>query len=144
LKVKKVPGRTPRLTDRQKGQLRGRILGKDPRQFQFDFALWTRAIVRDLIAAKFGVTYSVQQVGNILREMGLSPQRPLVRAYEQDPERVRRWTERESPAIHAKAKKMGATIYFPDEAGVRTDYHAGTTWGAVGRTSIISPSSKDA
>lgn len=42
------------------------ILAKDPRQFQFDFALWTRAIVRDLIAAKFGVTYSVQQVGNIL------------------------------------------------------------------------------
>ena len=107
MKVKKIPGRTPRLTDRQKGQLRGMILAKDPRQFQFYFALWTRAIVRDLIAAKFGVTYSVQQVGNILREMGLSPQRPLVRAYEQDPERVRRWTERESPAIHAKAKKDG-------------------------------------
>ena len=72
MKVKKTPGGTPGLTDRQKGQLRGMILGKDPRQFQFDFALWTRAIVRDLIAAKFGVTSNVQQVGNILREMGLA------------------------------------------------------------------------
>ena len=53
------------------------------------------------------MTYSVQQVGNILREMGLSPQRPLVRAYEQDPERVRRWTERESPADTRQGKEDG-------------------------------------
>ncbi|MGH9566375.1 MAG: IS630 family transposase [Candidatus Angelobacter sp.] len=137
LVVKKAPGPTPKLSDREKARLRGMILGKDPRQFQFDFALWTRRIVRDLIMEKFGVELSVQQVGNILRELGLSPQRPLVRAYEQDPERVRCWKEQEYPAIHAEAKKAGATIYFADEAGVRTDYHAGTTWGAVGRTPIV-------
>ena len=46
-----------------------------------------------------GVDYTPQAIGNILRDMGLSPQRPLVRAYEQDPERVRRWKEEEYPAI---------------------------------------------
>jgi transposase len=137
LKVKKASGPAPRLSDRQKSQLRGMIMGKDPRQFQFDFVLWTRKIVRELIIKRFGVEYSLQQVGNILRELGLSPQRPLVRAYQADPERVRRWKTEEYPAIHAEAKKVGATIYFADEAGVRTDYHAGTTWGAVGRTPIV-------
>ncbi|MGH7448209.1 MAG: IS630 family transposase [Longimicrobiales bacterium] len=137
LKVKKAPGPVPRLTDRQKARLRGMVLGKDPRQFQLDFAMWTRKLVRDVIVRKFDVELSVQQVGNILHELGLSPQRPLVRAYEQDPERVRRWKEEQYPAIHAEARKAGATIYFADEAGVRTDHHTGTTWGAIGRTPVV-------
>ena len=32
---------------------------------------------------------------------------------------------------------MGATIYVADEAGVRSDYHAGTTWAPVGRTPVV-------
>ena len=31
----------------------------------------------------------------------------------------------------------GATIYFLDEAGVRSDYHAGTTWAPVGQTPVV-------
>jgi transposase len=62
-------------------------LGKEPRQLQLDFALWTRELVREVIRRKFGVEYTLQAAGNILRDLGLSPQRPLVRAYEQDPER---------------------------------------------------------
>ena len=87
LMVKKAPGRTPRLAEKQREQLRKWIVGKDPRQLQFDFALWTRQMVRDLIKREFGVDYTPQAIGDILRDMGLSPQRPLVRAYEQDPER---------------------------------------------------------
>ena len=54
------------------------------------------------------------------------PQRPLFRAYQQDPQAVERWKTQEYPAIHAEAKKVGASIYFADEASVRSDYHAGT------------------
>ncbi len=137
LMVKKAPGRTPRLAGKQREQLRKWIVGKDPRQLQFDFALWTRQMVRDLIKREFGVDYTPQAVGNILRDMGLSPQRPLVRAYEQDPERVRRWKEEEYPAIVNAAKAAGGRIFFCDEAGIRTDYHSGTTWAPVGRTPIV-------
>ena len=70
-------------------------------------------------------------VGRLLRMMGLSPQRPRHRAYEQDPDAVQRWKSQEFPAIRAEAKKTGATAYFADEAGVRSDYHAGTTWAPV-------------
>lgn len=137
LMVKKAPGRAPRLAGKQREQLRKWIVGKDPRQLQFDFALWTRQMVRDLIKREFGVDYTPQAVGNILRDMGLSPQRPLVRAYEQDPERVRRWKEEEYPAIVKAAKAAGGRIFFGDEAGIRTDYHSGTTWAPVGRTPIV-------
>jgi transposase len=137
LMVKKAPGPTPRLTEEQREQLRKWVVGKDPRQLQFDFALWTRQMVRDLVKSKFGVDYTLPAVGNILRDMGLSPQRPLVRAYEQNPELVRRWKEEEYPAIVKAAKAAGGKIFFCDESGIRTDYHSGTTWAPVGQTPIV-------
>ena len=42
---------------------------------------------------------------------------------------MRRWKEAEYPAIAAE----GAAIYFADEAGIRSDHHAGTTWAPVGQ-----------
>ena len=135
--AKKAHGRPRRLSDQQMAQLRSLIIGWEPRQLQLDFALWTRELVREVIRRKFGVDYTLQAVGNILRDLGLSPQRPLVRAYEQNPERVRRWKEEEYPAIHAAAKAAGGSVFFCDEAGIRTDYHSGTTWAPVGQTPII-------
>jgi transposase len=135
--VKKSGGRPRRLSDRQLAQLRSLIVGREPRQLQLDFALWTRELVREVIRRKFEVEYTLQAVGNLLHDLGLSPQKPLVRAYEQNPERVRRWKEEEYPAIHAAAKAAGGSIFFCDEAGIRTDYHSGTTWAPVGQTPIV-------
>lgn len=134
MRVQRPAGPAPKLTERQAAQLRGIIIGPDPRQLQFEFALWTREMVRELIRRKFGVAFTPQGVGKLLHRLGLSPQRPLVRAYEQDPERVRRWKEEEYPAVHAEAITAGASVFFGDEAGVGTADHTGTTWAPVGRT----------
>lgn len=90
VRVRPVPGGTPKLTDAQTSQLVGWLVGHDPRQFQFDFALWTRTIVRELIRQKFGVEMTPQGIGKLRRRLGLSPQRPLYRAYQQDPDAVDR------------------------------------------------------
>ena len=74
-----------------------------------------------------------QGVGKLLHRLGLSPQRPLYRAYQQDPDAVRRREEEGFPAIRAQARREGAEVYFGDESGVRTDHHAGTTWARWGR-----------
>jgi transposase len=137
LKVRKPPGAVPKLTKQQMAQLRGIIIGKDPRQFQLGYALWTRALVREVIYRKFNVEFTLPAVGTILQKLGLSPQRPLVRAYEQDPERVRAWKQEVYPTIQADARAVGASIFFGDEAAVRTDYHSGTTWAPVGRTPVV-------
>ncbi len=105
------------------------MTGKDPRQLQFDFALWTRDMVRQLIGREFGVAMSASAVGRLLHRMGLSPQRPLWRAWQADEAKVAAWKEIEYPAIAKQARKLGATVYFADEAGIRSDHHAGTTWG---------------
>ena len=137
LRAKPVPGRPPSLSGGQLQRLYTLVVGNDPRQLQFAFALWTRAMVRELIGREFGVRLSEVSVGRLLRKLGLSPQRPLYRAYQQNPEAVARWKAETYPAIRAEAAQVGATIYFADEAGVRSDYHAGTTWAPVGHTPVV-------
>jgi transposase len=83
------------------------------------------------------VRLSEVSVGRLLRKLGLSPQRPLYRAYQQNPQAVARWKAETYPQIRREAASVGATIYFVDEAGVRSDYHAGTTWAPVGQTPVV-------
>ena len=137
LLARPVPGRPPRLGPLQMRKLWTLIVGTDPRQLQFDFALWTCDMVRELIRREFGVGLSAVSVGRLLAKMGMSPQRPLWRAYQQDPGAVQRWKEQEYPAIAVAAAAAGATIYFADEAGIRSDHHAGTTWAPVGQTPVV-------
>ena len=69
--------------------------------------------------------------------MGLSPQRPLYRAYQQNPGLVEEWKRVVYPEIRRLAAEEGAAIFFEDEASVRTDHHAGTTWAPVGQTPVV-------
>lgn len=94
-------------------------------------------MVAELIEREFQVIMSVSAVGRMLRKMGLSPQRPLWRAYQANPEAVEAWRTVEFPAIKAEAAKAGGTVFFQDEASVRSDYHAGTTWGLLGQTPVV-------
>jgi transposase len=137
LLARPVPGRPPRLKPLHMRRLWNLIVGTDPRQLQFEFALWTREMVRELIRREFGVGLSAVSVGRLLAKMGLSPQRPVWRAYQQDPEAVRRWQEEDYPSIAAQAAAEGATIWFADEAGIRSDHHAGTTCSPVGQTPVV-------
>ena len=94
-------------------------------------------MIRELITDKFGVRLSDVSVGRLLRKMGLSPQRPLRRAFQRDEEKVKEWQKKAYPEIQKLAKKEKATVYFGDEASVRSDYHSGTTWAPVGKTPVV-------
>jgi transposase len=137
LRSRKGTGRPRRLTAKQERQIFRWINGKDPRQHGFDFGLWTRLVVRKLIADKFGVNLNVTSVGKLLAKLGLTPQKPLKRAYERDPVAIEAWKLDTYPSLAKRAKKRGAEIYFWDESGFRADVVQGTTWGARGQTPVI-------
>lgn len=137
LRYQKIPGAKPKLSGPQLKKLYRIVSDKNPLQLKFEFALWTRDMVGELIWREFGVRLGLTTVGRLLRKLGLSPQRPLRRAYQQDSASVERWKTEEFPAIQAAARKDKATIYFGDEAGIRSDYHSGTTWAPVGKTPVI-------
>jgi len=108
-----------------------------PDQVKLPFALWTRDAVRDLIAQRWGVQLSVWTVGRYLQRWGFTPQKPLRRAYERDPQAVQRWLKEEYPAIRARARRAGATIFWGDESGMRSDHQAGRSWARRGETPVV-------
>lgn len=134
LAASKHPGRTPALTPRQKLQVRRWICGKDPRQYGFDFGLWTRKIVSKLIQEKLGATLGLTAVGRLLHSLDITPQKPLRRAYERDPAAIEKWKSEVYPRLRSRAKRRRAEIFFLDEAGVRSDQVLGETWGENGKT----------
>jgi transposase len=137
LTVKPAPGGPTLLTEEQTRRLYTLIVGSNPQQLSFDVGLWTRRIVRELMIREFGVAMTVQGVGGLLRRMGLSPQRPLHRAYRQNEESVRDWKQQTYPEIARRARETGAEVYFCDESSARSDHHAGTTWAPVGHTPVV-------
>ena len=130
-------GRPCKLTASQQAQVFRWINGKDPRQYGLDFGLWTRQIAAVLIEKKFGVQLGVTAVGRVLARLGLTPQKPLQRAYQRDPEAIERWQRETCPGIAAAAKRSAADIYFWDESGFRADTVHGKTWAAKGKTPVI-------
>jgi transposase len=137
LKAKPIPGKPPKLDGQQLQNLARIIREKNPLQMKFEYALWTLAMVRKLIRQEFDVRLSEVSVGRILKRLGFTPQRPLYRAWQQDPVLVERWREEEFPAIEKRAKKEKALIFFADESGIRSDHHTGTTWALKGQTPQI-------
>jgi transposase len=138
LDAAKRGGRPPKLDGHAMNWVYRTVADKNPQQLNFPFALWTAEMVQSLIAQRFNVKLSHSSVCRLLNQLGLSAQRPLWRAYQQDPDAVKQWLEKDYPAIRRRAKREGAHIFFADEAGVRSDYHSGTTWGKRGQTPIVS------
>jgi len=134
LSARKHPGRKPKLTSKQQLKIRNWICGKDPRQYGFDFGLWTRKIIALLIQEKFGITLKLTAVGRLLHKLEITPQKPLRRAYERDPIAIEKWKREQYPILRDRAKTEKAEIFFLDEAGVRSDQVLGKTWGEKGKT----------
>lgn len=108
-----------------------------PDQLRLPFALWTREAVCALVARRFGIEMSVWTAGRCLARWGLTPQKPLRRAYERDPAAVKRWLEEEYPAITRRAKAERGEIHWGDQMGLRSDHQAGTSYSKRGVTPVI-------
>lgn len=133
-------GPRPKLSEKERQQVRRWILGKDPRQHGFDFGLWTRLIVQTMIREKLEVDLCLTSVGKLLASLDITPQKPLRRAYERDPIAVEKWRTQEYPKLKKRAKKLGAMIFFLDEAGFQSDPPLGRTYGLKGQTPIVESS----
>jgi len=121
LRSTKGTGRPRKLTPAQERQVFRWVNGKRPDQYGFDFGLWTRQIVQELLFTRFNVQLSLASIGALLARLGLTAQKPLERAYQRDPAAVELWKNVTFPDIATEAKSSGAEILFWDESGFRAD-----------------------
>lgn len=126
-----------KITGEQSFIIRKLIKEKMPDQLKLPYGLWTREAVQQLIRERFEVELSRWQVGRYLKSWGYTPQKPISKAFEQKPEKVKEWLEKEYPKLQQKAKKEKAIIYFGDETGMRSDHQTGRSYAPKGETPII-------
>jgi transposase len=139
--VSKPRGRKPDeqrlLSAAQEAEVQGLIRRHTPDELDLPFALWSRAAVGMLIARRCGVELAVRTVGKYLARWGFTAQRPIRRAWEQDPAAVRRWLRRDYPAIAARARQARGAVFWGDETGLRSDDVRGRSFAPRGRTPLV-------
>jgi transposase len=113
------------------------IINHCPDQLKLPFALWTREAVAELIEREQGQRLSVWTIGRYLRDWGMTPQKPIRKAYEQNPKAVKQWLQTEYPAIKRAAQRTKAAIHWVDEMGLRSDHQVGRSYGRKGKTPVI-------
>jgi transposase len=131
-------GRPPKVTAEEMAWIGKTVQEETPQQLKLPYALWTLSLIRELIRRHLGKTLALSSVSRIMKLLGFLAQKPLYEAWQQDPVLVRQWETETYPGIRAEARRIGATIYFADESGIRSDYHTGTTWAPVGQTPVVS------
>src|SRR3954467_8557695 len=133
------PDEQRRLTTAQETEIKRLICRHMPDELGLDFALWSRDAVRALIRRQCGVRLAVRTTGTYLARWGFTAQKPLRRAYEQNPTEVRHWLRHEYSAIVARARRARGVIFWGDETGVRADDVRGRSYAPPGKTPVVRP-----
>lgn len=124
------------LDEAQQKKVRACLVDIMPDQLKLPFALWTRAAVQQLIKQLFNIEMPVRTVGHYLSQWGFTPQKPLKRAYERCPKRVKKWLDEDYPALQARAKAEGAEIHWGDETGISSADQVGRGYAPKGKTPV--------
>ena len=125
------------LTAEQEKELQKAIRDKCPDQIKLPFALWTRVAVQQLIKQLWTIKMPIRTVGEYLNRWNFTPQKPLKKAYKQNPKAVKAWLNTEYPDISTRAKKESAEIHWGDETGLCNDSYHGRSYAPRGKTPAI-------
>lgn len=126
-----------RLSPEQEKTIQKMICDKMPDQLKLPFALWNRRAIQTLIKEQFNIELPKRTINHYLNRWGFTPQRPIKRAYEQNPKKVREWLDVAYPDIKERAATEDAEIHWGDETGVSNDCNYGRSYAPKGQTPVI-------
>lgn len=130
-------GEKRRLTAEQEAAVQKLLVDKTPDQLKLPFALWTREAVHMAIRERFGIDMPLRTISDYLKRWGFTPQKPVKRAYEQNPEKVTHWLDTEYPKIAARAKQEKAEIHWGDETGIQNDAYNTRGFSPKGKAPVV-------
>ena len=123
-----------RLLADQEQDLQQLIETKSPQELGVASALWTRQAVQELIEQQLGERLPIRTVGEYLQRWGYTPQKPVRKAYKQDPAAVTEWLEKTYPQIEKRAGQEDGEIHWGDEMGVRSTCQHSRGYARPGNT----------
>jgi hypothetical protein len=98
--------------------------------------------VHQLIKQIWGIQMPIRTVGNYLKRWTFTPQKSFRKAYEQNPQAVKKWLKEQYPAIVKRAKNEQAEIQWGDETGLCNDSYHGLSYAPRGHMPAIRLSAK--
>ena len=131
-------GRPPKLTESQRKELKVLVL-EGPLAAGYESACWTGAMIADLIALRFKVSYHPGYVCQLLSALGLSYQRAKFSA-DKGGDAAIVWLEETWPEIVRLAKEKHALILFGDEVGFAQWGSLSYTWSLKGVQPVVQTS----
>jgi transposase len=130
-------GAQRRLSADQETAIQKLLVDKTPEQLKLPFALWTRDAVRLAILQRYHIDLPLRTTSDYLKRWGFTPQKPVKRAYEQDPKKVASWLETEYVKIAARAKQEKAEIHWGDETGIQNDAYNARGFSPQGKAPVV-------
>ena len=107
LRRRPAPGPTPKLTAAQRARLPD-LLAQGAEAHGFVGDVWTTKRVAAVIKRVLGVRYHPAHLSRLLRQEGLSLQKPIRRASQRDEAAIAAWRDETWPALQAKPRRRSA------------------------------------
>lgn len=126
-----------KLSQDQENKLKDIILSRTPDQQDIQATLWNSKVIQQLVEKDFNTSYSTRGIRDLLQRLGFSSQKPIKKAYEQNPINIQNWLEVEYPKIKVRAMQERARIYWADEMGIQSEDNRGRSYGLKGEKPVI-------
>ncbi|MCL2565910.1 MAG: IS630 family transposase [Defluviitaleaceae bacterium] len=97
------------------------IIDKYPDQLELKGFLWDRRNIQKLIKDELGIDIILQNLSTYIKNWGMTPQRPITKSYEQQPECIKKWLEEEYPEIKRKSKFEKGRILWGNVTAIKKE-----------------------
>jgi Transposase and inactivated derivatives len=137
----KSPGRPAKLTKTERRELAD-MIDAGPQKAGFSGGCWRSPMIQYLIFQKFGASYSVKYINQLLDKIGFSYQKARFESDHLNPSKRQEWLEKTWPEALAVAKQKNACLLFGDEASFPQWGTLTYTWARKGQQPTVKTSGK--
>jgi transposase len=141
LQVQWKGGRPPKLTPTQRQRLAA-IVKAGPEAAGFPTGCWHALLIQQVVWREFGVTYNVQYLADLLKNLGFSFQKARFVSDHLDAVARAAWLATAWPTWRARAEAAGGLLLFGDEASFAQWGSLGYTWAPIGQQPVVKTTGK--
>ena len=131
-----------KLSEPQECVLKEVLLNQTPQQNGLPYALWSRKAIQEVIWHMWRIKIALRTISDYMKRWGYTPQKPLKRAYQQNPKQVDKWLKETYPSIKEKAHLQKGVICWADETGVKNQCNHHRGYAPKGKTPVVDVSAK--